>query len=276
MYAPDPGQLFQVWLGTVPLVSVPRAIASVLLLVFGAFLLRGVFTTLHTAWLIKNTPTEDVRSLAVGRTEVRGTARPAETSLPQPFTEGSAIIGEYRIRKHDPDPDDEQSGWVTTERGTIAAPFTLDDGTGEVRIEASEDADVYVSDTNTTSVTVPARDPEPDAVRGFLADYTARDVDPDGEGSIYDRKHRYVQEVIPPDEQVYVFGDAEPRGEASANNPERLVIDEDDATGRFVISDKAQPELITGLRHRVPVLLVLGLVLSIIGFRLALIELGVG
>lgn len=259
-----------------PLVSAPRAIVSVLLLVFGAFLLRGVLTTLRTAWLVKTTPTEDVRSLAVGRTEVKGIARPADASLPQPFTDGSAVIGEYRIRKHDPDPDGKQSGWVTTDRGTIAAPFTIDDGTGEVRVDASEDADVYVSDTNTTSVTVPAHEPEPQPVREFLAEYTDRDVDPDGEGSIYDRKHRYVQEVIPPDEEVYVFGDAEPRGEDSATNAERLVIDEDDDTGRFVISDKDEPELVTGLRRRAPVLFVLGLVLSIVGFRLALIELGIG
>lgn len=262
--------------GTVPLFSAPRAIVSVLLLVFGLLLLRGIFVTLHTAWLVRNTPTEDVRSVAVGRTEVQGVAQPADTSLPQPFTEGSAIVGEYTIRKHDPDPDGKQSGWVTTESGDIAAPFLVDDGTGEIRVDASREADVYVSDTNRTAVTVGAEEPEPPEVRRFLAEYTDRDVDPEVEGSIYDRKHRYVQEVIPPDEEVYVFGAAEADDDATGVDEERLVIAGDDDTGRFVISDKAEPELVSGLRRRVPVLLVLGLVLSLVGFRLALIELGIG
>lgn len=263
-------------LQVVPLVSVPRAVTSVVLLVFGFFLLRGIFTTLRTTWLVRNTPTSTVHSMAVGRTEVEGTARPAGDSFPQPFTQGSAVLGEYRILRHDPDPDGQQSGWTTTETGTIAAPFTLDDGTGEVRVAASEDAELFVSETNTTAVTVPANEPEPPAVRRFLAEYTDRDVDPDGDGPIDDRKHRYVQEVIPPGESVYVLGRATPRDDATGVDADRLEIHADDDTGRFVISDAGQPAVLTELRRRIPVLLVLGLVLSIVGFRLLLIELGVG
>lgn len=263
-------------LQVVPLVSVPRAVTSVVLLVFGFFLLRGIFTTLRTTWLVRNTPTATVHSMAVGRTEVEGTARPERDSFPQPFTKGSAVVGEYRVVKHDPDADGEESGWTITESGTIAAPFTLDDGTGEVRVAASEDAELFVSETNTTSVTVPADEPEPAAVRRFLAEYTNRDVDPDADGSVYDRKHRYVQEVIPPDESVYVFGTATPRDDATGVDADRLEIQRDDDTGRFVISDEGQPAVLTELRRRIPVLLVLGLLLSIVGFRLLLIELGVG
>lgn len=276
-----------------PLLAPGRAVVSVLLLVFGFFLLRGAVTTLRTAWLVRDTPTETVRSIAAGRTEATGEAVPAGEPFPQPFVEGEAVLASYEIQRYDDSASDSKaSGWTTTERGELMAPFLLDDGTGRVEVAATEDTDLYVSDENTTRVTVGRHEPEPRPVREFLAAHTDRDVDADADGSAYSQKHRYVQEVVPPGEVVYVFGQARPSeesdepddgpatdGEDAASGvpgSERLVIERDDATGRFVVSDMEEGALRSGLRRRLPVLLGLGLVLSLIGFRLALIELGLG
>lgn len=275
----EPGSLSTVVIEspTVPLLSPPRAIVSILMLVFGGFLLKGAFTYWHTSRLIRNTPTETVQSMAAGRTELKGTARSGEDPLDQPFGEGEAVVAKWEIGTWFEDDEPGESGeWTTTARGTLATPFSLEDETGRVPVHATDDAEIHVSDENTSSFVVGDDEVEPRSVREFLVEHRDEDLDLDDEDDGWDGKHRFKQEVIPPGEDVYVFGNAVVREDgAGGDDEQRLRVEADDATARFVISDMDEDALATGLLHRSPLVLVLGFVLVVVGFGLALVELGI-
>jgi len=260
----------------VPLLSVPRTVVSVLALVFGGYLLKGGFTYWRTSRLIRNTPTESVRSMAAGRTELEGTAEAGDDSLDQPFGEGEAVAAKWEIGTWFEGDGTESGEWTTTARGTLAEPFHLDDGTGRVAIEASEDAEIHVSEANTSSLVVGEDEVEPRSVTEFLAEHRDVDVDPADEDDGWDGKHRFRQEVVPPGEDVYVFGNAVVHEDGDGrDDSQRLRVEADDTTGRFVISDMDEDALATGLLRRSPLVLLLGLVLVVVGFGLALVELGI-
>lgn len=235
--------------------------------------------------LVANTPTEKARSMTVGRTELEGTAEPAGTVFERPFTEGTCLYAKWKIterRKKEDDDGRTKYEWVTLDSGEHATPFELDDGTGRAEVKATEDAQFEVSDENSTTIDV-GRGSSPPRVRQFLSGSV------DGPWTVSanprrGRKQRYSQEVIPPGEEVYVFGAAVPKPAeevpADAANEERLEVVRDAGTDRFVVSDMAEDDLATGLRRRGILLIPVGLAISAMTLYLlaadALVVLGAG
>jgi hypothetical protein len=249
--------------------------------------------------LIRNTPPEKVRSVAIGRTELRGKARDAGVVFDQPFTEGKCLYYKYEILQYSKGEQEDNYNWEPIHTHQLAAPFMLDDGTDEILVAANGGADVRVSDRNTWSKTfdgttvpdeyqteldtsVDISDATPGEIEwephnlltklrarfgmifgGILPieliPGTANDApvrrsgspeQPDYEPWTEHRsvkKRRIRQEVIPVDEDVYVYGKATERGDSTAtqlqSNAQRLFIQGDDATGQFILSDKTEEEL---------------------------------
>jgi len=97
--------------------------------VFGFF---WGFSRLKKKRLIENIPTSTVRSLAMGMTELIGTARPKRL-LKSPLTQTDCIYFKYKIEEYR---SSGRSGrWVTISKGDSSkVPFILEDDTGSVVI----------------------------------------------------------------------------------------------------------------------------------------------
>ncbi|PSQ33771.1 hypothetical protein BRD11_04855 [Halobacteriales archaeon SW_12_69_24] len=241
--------------GTVVPVAVPFGVASlplqagpidfgIVLLMFlvGLFVIYKGFDEYRVSRLIRDTATERVRSVAVGRTE-----------LAQPFTDGEYLHAMYRVEEYRE--SDDGSDWHSVAFDVWVAPFLLADDTGRIRVEPTATAKFEISEENTTEITVPAGRSPPAGVGEFLESV-------DGVGPDLDERRRYTQEVIPTGSSVYVLGGAEQRDVEEGGNEDRLVVRRDDGSDRFVVSDMAEDELASGLGRRAPLLILFGLVFS--------------
>lgn len=253
----------------------------------GLFLVYWGWTRYRRYTFIRDTPTATVRSMPVGRVELEGTARVAESALEAPFTDEPCLYADWHIEEYRYDPDDNDHDWVTIASGTLATPFYLEDDTGRVLIQAGEDADFDLSDDNHRTIEVGGAGSPPPAVESFIE--TARDdtdltsVLGDSVGSIAEvftddgrigdssNRRRYTQNVLPVDSPVYVFGSsrpvdvsAVPDREAGANE-DLLAVRRDDETDLFLISDQREDSLVDRYKSRAPLAVVGGLAASAIG-----------
>lgn len=254
---------------------------TIVLLVFfavGLLLVYNGFNKWKQMRLIQDTPTEKVRSVAVGRTELSGTGKPIDDigTFEQPFTDGECLVATYKIEEweedHDHDDDSASDGhWSTVKSGTLTNPFALDDGTGQMRIEPEADATYDISSKNQYQTRVRGGRSPPDEVVEFFQREFESDDDDDGllggilNGSPGANDHddrRYTQEVIPPGEDLYLLGGAEPMEGEGGSNAQRLVLRRDGGSEEFIISDKDEDELVSEYKWRAPAQIVGGLLLS--------------
>jgi len=248
----------------------------------------------QTGQLIKNTSPEKVRSVAIGRTELRGKARDAGVVFDQPFTDGKCLFFSYQIEQYVKEVTTDEDGnrevektWETTSSQSLAAPFYLDDGTGKILVVANAGPDFNISDENKFTETFSGRtipqkykkqiDTSVDIADAITEDIewepynlstkidskvpffsvpgTSNDVKPRNSGSPRQPdystdptsgrvlKRRISQTVLPVDADVYVFGAARQRKDPMGSNEQRLIVQGDDDTGRFIISDKGEEDL---------------------------------
>ena len=267
------------------------AILAVFMLAgFGVMVIGGM--QFNTGRLIKNTPPEKVRSMAVGRTELHGHVRDAGVTFDNPITDGTCVYYNYSVEeerewkeKNDDGKTETKRQWNTVSSHSLAAPFYLDDGTGEVLVLGNAGADFHISGDNKFSKTfkkgkqIPGKyqrtiDTSVDIAAAMPDDI---DIEPhnlsakieekiplvtitgsgsrnrartsgspqqptyrgNGRGKV--RRRRIKEEVLPLDEEVYVYGGATIREDAeSSSNEGSLVVQGDDDTGRFIISCKGE------------------------------------
>lgn len=327
----DPTPLF--------LSTIDYVVAIPLLFGFGLVLFYGGFRQYRTTKLVQNTPTETVRAMAAGRTELRGTAEALGEAMQAPFAEEPALCATYEIEEHR---HDDGSDWVTIASGTLAEPFQIDDGTGSAIVNATDRVDLQVSAEHRTRIHIGAGEREPEPIRRFLASSrgdggidgvdvdgspleVADDVDnvvdiaggggfsgattggiaggmgttggitggmsPTGGMSddggvvetLFDHRRRYTQEIIPPGTDVYCFGNArerEPGEELTGETDEPassqdLVVDYDETTDRFILSDKTEAHLTEDLGRWAPILVGVGVICMTGAFYLALSQVGI-
>lgn len=292
----------------------PGAFVFLVLVLLVGFAVMGIGAKrFQTGRLIKNTAPEKVRSVAIGRTELRGKAREAGVVFDQPFTDGTCLYYSYKIEQYvekterDDDGNKEKKRtWQTTSSHSLAAPFDLDDGTGEILVLGNAGADFQISDENTFTKTfsgtsIPSSyrksiDTDVDIADAICETVewdphnlatkiesklpvgsvpgTSNDVKPRASGSPQQPdystsstsgrilKRRISQTVLPVDEDVYVFGAARQRTDPMGSNEQRLVIQGDDDTGRFIVSDKGEDTLAQTYTRWGLGFVVLGLVVS--------------
>jgi hypothetical protein len=196
----------------------------------------------HRKRLIESIPTSAVRSLAVGLVEVRGRAEPEHELLRAPFSGMPCVLFSYLVEERRT--SGKKSGWKTIAEGTSREPFYVNDDTGRVLV-VPLDAQLMLPDNRTSRSNWSGVLPEETslglsrlgiAVNGWLGEQTIR----------------CSESFILPDEQAYVLGTAQERRSAGEGreNAAGLYI----GSGRdnaFIISNRSEKELLSGLQWQV-------------------------
>jgi hypothetical protein len=192
--------------------------------------------------LIESIPTSLIRSLAVGLVEVSGRAQPERELLRAPFSGMPCVLYAYTVEQRRE--SGKEAKWETIAKGTSQEPFLVQDKTGKVLV-VPFDAQLVLPDNRTTRNNWLGTLPE-QTILGLLKLGIAVD------GWFGEKTIRCSEACILPDETVYVIGTAqENRGaEGSTDNAARLYIySSQDA--EFIISDRSEKELLSGLRWQV-------------------------
>ncbi|MFW5983761.1 MAG: DUF3592 domain-containing protein [Halobacteria archaeon] len=211
----------------------------------GVWLVRTGIRRRKQRTLIKDTPTEEVESLSIGTSEIKGNAVISDLeTLRAPFSEDDCVIAEYEVEEYHDNDDEAGGSWRTVEIGVLHTPFYVDDGTGRVLVEPDDEATYDLDPEDETTVYVDSSEKGPEPVRRFVE---TEDIGFPADRSGKDNDRRYRQNLILPEESVYVFGTVERRdGVSSARNEDALVVGGDGALEdeMFMISDDEEADLI--------------------------------
>lgn len=230
---------------------------------FGSIALYAGVDRYRKSALVRNTPTERVQSIALGRTEVVGRCRPAEDEFSAPFSDDDCVYASWSIKEYNP----RKGGWDLSERGETGVPFYLEDDTGQVLVENPADATVSVTETRVTERTVrEAGHPDDD-----IAEFCERvGVSPTSEAD-----RQYVQEVVPAGAEMYVFGETERLENPEASRSENDIrITRDTDTGEFILADDVDYDLADEYRENSLGYVFWGLVMGGGGLAMTVYELG--
>lgn len=263
--------------------------------VAGVYLLYDGFDTWQMARLIQDTPTETVRSMAVGRTELKGVVRPRNETIDPPYVDEACVYVYWSAERRERHRDDDGNvhySWETVADGTETVQFDFDDGTGQVCVRADVDDPEFeiLSDEHSTTVTFGSGEAPDAQVLSYIRRYERQTDDPaewakpdeDDEGflneatdfvaDLFDdqplgdtaHRRRYEQEVLPVGVEGYIFGSAEPRADAelSTGQQDLLEIRRDSGTDEFLIADTSEKQLQDRYSSRGPLKTGAGLVLS--------------
>jgi len=221
-------------------------VVNLLVVAVGVVLLAVGFESYRFGQLIRDTPTAKPGSVAAGRAEVEGVARPYDEPIEAPFTGEAALCLSWRLEEAVPDGDGYE--WVERAAETRIEPFYLADDSGRVLVRADEhpdpealpweydsrrfdeseraDVEVFLAEHRRRTGDNPAVTENP-AVTGN----PAVTEDPAAAAQKEGVSYRYVKRLIPPETRLYVFGSVEPQYGYSESG---FVTDE--TTGRFVIA----------------------------------------
>lgn len=242
--------------------------------------------------LVADTATERARSVAVGQTELEGTAEPLDESFRQPFRDGECLYAEWSVEEYR-QVDDGQLGanpleegpldsgplgagpvgdtslgsdggeWETVGSDSYAVPFLVTDDTGAVVVDPESDSDVTwrLTDECTTQWTFGAGD-IPQAESETFAPRESLDTETS-------ERRRYTQTVLPSGADVYVFGQAVPTDHDELPGHD-LKIERDTATDRFIVSNMGEEDLRSFYTLRAPLYVLAGVALCAVSLYVAL------
>lgn len=217
----------------------------------GGWYIRVGFKRRKQRELMEDTPTEEAESLSVGPSEIKGTAVTEDREPePSPFSTDDCVVAKYEVKEYREDNDDDGGGsWHTIEEGVRHTPFYVDDGTGSVLVRPDDEAtyDLEPEDWSTTYVDSSDRGPGP--IQEFVQQTSGLGFPSNRSGKEHDRKYR--QNRIQVEENVYVFGTAQPKDDVpvGADNADRLVIEKVGEDGAlmepmFLVSDDRENNLV--------------------------------
>lgn len=178
---------------------------------YGLYLIHNGFEHRDLRLLVRNTPTSTVNSVALGPVEVRGTAAAADgDTVTAPVSGDDCVLVAYEVERW----SDAEGSWQSIATGIASPWFLLRDETGTVPINPTG-ATVKVGEENTHSRVI-KNGQEPPEVEAFLDRRPDVSVPLATTSRVYsrfaggmrtvERKRRYTERVIRPDEDVYLFG----------------------------------------------------------------------
>lgn len=219
-------------------------------------ILRNGIRSFSKSNRVKNTGTEKIRSMAMGKTEIKGRAVPID-AREKPFTDGECVRAEWEIEEYRSDGDDDSKNWETIASGQYGDSFLVNDDTEKAYIDVEDgEPDWKYSEKSTQ---------EWDGRLVFrflynilnrLEDYPKEQIESFekendlGSSSIFTPR-RYTQKYIEVEEDVYVLGETKHRdGKSGQEHHETYKIGEQEDTGEFIVSGKSEEELKKDLRKK--------------------------
>lgn len=188
---------------------------------------------------MENTPTSNVRSLAMGLCEIYGEAKTGiDGVLKSPFSNEDCLYYNYKIEEYRS--SGKRSRWVTVNKGSDYVPFILDDDTGSVLVNPGQAEFDIPTDNVFHSGT---GNDAPMAITSFLQGKGLAATGLFG----WNKKMRYTESFIRPGEWLYILGTAKdnPRvDEATAQQGHLDVMIAHDKNNLFYISDKSEKSCI--------------------------------
>lgn len=148
---------------------------------------------------------ETVTDVSTGPAEVEGTPSALDDTLEAPFTGTECVAYEVEVERYRH--DDDGSNWHSVEEGDESVPFEIRDGTGSVRVDAS-DATLSLEDSYQEVVDRDERPPE--RIEEFLAgvdvehDTGSFEIGPIDVGT--GDKHRFTERRLEAGGTAYVLG----------------------------------------------------------------------
>jgi hypothetical protein len=224
--------------------------------------------------LMKDMPTSEVQSLAIGPTEIKGTVKLEDREpLTAPFSETDCVIGKYKIKEYHRSKGD--GTWSTIADGAIHTPFYVDDGTGSVLVTPHDETNYELHPGGWRGAYVPSDKRGDEPIQRFVRGHPSIGFPSNKMGKFNDRKYR--QNLITEGDDIYIFGTVHPREESDGyggSNENRLVIRKADGDGSlsepmFMISDNREEQLVENRKYalwRLPT----GGVLLVIAFCMAI------
>lgn len=190
--------------------------------------------------LVKNTATERVRSIAMGRTEVEGGVTVAGTAPSKPFEDEECVYAYWRIAEYTPRENDDgetEYTWNTKAVGSYGTEFYLEGESGrQVLVDDPSDATVTLSNDARERKNFGKNATPDERIAQFCE---SQDMSPTSKW-----RRRYTQDVIVPGDKIYVLGEAVERDEpVGPNNEDRIVLTHDSSNDEFLLSDKPQQHL---------------------------------
>ena len=220
-------------------------ITGLVLLYGGIHFLRKGFKLRRQRRLMEDTPTSTARAVSLGPVEVKGTARATnQGTFPSPVTGTDCLAAKYTVERWDRG----DRVWYELADGIEGDPFYVEDDTGRILVDPT-DATMDISDANTEQTKVSPDGTTPTPIEWFLERSKVSE-----ESSTFDlgvtsvgdgRKRRYTEEIITPDEEVFVFGTASEN--SSSADADGLII-KDGERDMFFISDKRENALTSNRR----------------------------
>lgn len=137
---------------------------------------------------------------------------------------------------------DDSSPWRAVYRNDDRVPWLIDDGTGQLTVDATRQGDIEI---DTTRYVVDEGETPPDAVQRLIDTTDELSADPD-------TKRRYNEYAIEVGAEVYAYGEAVERADA----PTDLVLTAEETPAQFALTDISQ-EYVTDKQSRGSILLYL-------------------
>lgn len=242
----------------------------------GTYLCYRGFAEYRRGARIRNTATERVQSIALGRTALSGVSVVAAERLSAPFDADDCLFAYWQVLERPPD-DDSLS---VVDSGVEHTRFRLRDGTGTVLLEdpvtaflagtsdesieryvprstflgrnhlpelhriqftSNPEVGVVVPDERKSTVDVGPDEAPPAAIAGWCVD--------NGFEPVSDRERRYVQYVLREGADIYVQGGArtgeqvQPDEGVATDEQGPIVIGRDGADGRYTVAEADEDTL---------------------------------
>jgi len=239
-------------------------IFGLVLIIPGIILFIVGFFWFKQKQLIENTPTSNIRSIAMGLVEIFGEAVPSKNILKSPFSKSDCVYYRYTIEEYRR--SGKHSQWVTIKHDEQRPCFYLKDDTGAVLVNP-EGAKIDIPLDNEFHSSV-GKDP-PDAVKQFLDNCNIR-----FEGLILgiNKTMRFKEYFIAPGDKLYIMG-------AATDNPfvedatvekgvEDVMIHKGEQEKFYYISDKTEREVLKGYSMKTIGGIGVGSILVVVGLIL--------
>lgn len=234
---------------------------STLVFIGGVGLFNWGFGRFRRLQLVRDTPTQKIRSMSMGTVEVKGDAGVVSQKFQTPITNTECVYYEYKVEEYQSDGDD--SHWETIDSGKTSEPIGVDDGTGAAVVEVSE-AEVELPDEDYQEKLDGGEEP-PQHIQEFI---DQNDNVKEGNNemlTIFDNDRRFTEYYIQPGDHLYVFGYAEEeRREDGTSYP----VIKDGNAPMFYVTDKTEEYLRNRWGWTYKAMLLGGIILIPLGYML--------